>query len=147
MSSKLLDSKPLNPLDYDVPASYQHWQGDKAEDSIGPFFFAAEGGKVKTAFRAAEHHCNAHDAVHGGVLMTFADYTLCLGANGGTQQFVATVSCNNEFLAPATKGDLLLGEVDVLKRGRSLVFARCVIKVGETVVLSASAVIKMLGQK
>jgi uncharacterized protein (TIGR00369 family) len=134
----------LNPKDFDVPANYQHWEGDKAEDRIGPFFFARQNGRIETAFRAEDRHCNAHNAVHGGVLMTFADYTLCLGANGGEQQFVATVSCNNEFLAPANKGDLLLGEAEVLKRGRSLVFVRCVIRAGDVAILTASAVIKLL---
>jgi len=136
----------FDPQDYDIPANFRHWQGDKAEDAIGPFFFTNEGGRILTALRAQEQHCNAHDSVHGGVLMTFADYTLCLGANGGTQQFVATVSCNNEFLAPAHKDDLLSGEAEVLKRGRSLVFVRCVLRVDQTVILSASAVIKLLGK-
>ncbi len=135
----------LDAKDFNVPAGYRHWQGDKAEDSIGPFFFALEGDRIKTAFRAEDRHCNAHDAVHGGVLMTFADYTLCLGANGGEQQFVATVSCSNEFLAPAKKGDLLIGEAEVLKRGRSLVFVRCVIRSEDTAIITASAVIKLLG--
>ena len=79
--------------------------------------------------------------------MTLADYTLCLGANEGSQQYVATVSCNNEFIAPAVKGNLILGEVDVLRRGRSLVFVRCVLRVEEKVILSASAVVKLLQQK
>lgn len=136
----------FDPQDYNIPASFKHWRGDKAEDAIGPFFFNNEKDRIRTALRVEEHHCNAHDSVHGGVLMTFADYTLCLGANGGSQQFVATVSCNNEFIAPAHNGDLLLGEAEVLKTGRSLVFVRCVLKVEQKIVLSASAVIKLLGQ-
>lgn len=137
----------IDPRNYDISDQYQHWQGDKAEDAIGPFFFRLQDDGIQTAFRAEERHCNAHEAVHGGVLMTFADYTLCLAANGGTQQFVATVSCNNEFLAPASKGDLLVGEAEVMKRGRSLVFVRCLLRANDTPVLSASAVIKLLGQK
>ena len=136
----------FNPQDYSIPANFKHWKGDKAEDAIGPFFFSNDNGRILSALRVEDRHCNAHDSVHGGVLMTFADYTLCLGANGGTQQFVATVSCNNEFIAPAHKGDLLLGEAEVLKTGRSLVFVRCVLKVEQKIILSASAVIKLLGK-
>lgn len=134
----------LDPADFNVPTDYRHWQGDKAEDAIGPFFFRMEGDDPRTAFRVEERHCNAHDSVHGGVLMTFADYTLCLGANGGEQQFVATVSCNNEFIAPAQKGDLVLGNGEVIRRGKSIVFVRCELYVGEQVILTSSAVIKRL---
>ena len=96
----------LRPDDYDIPADYQHWHGDRAEDFLGPFFFRVEADSIDTAFRVEARHCNAHASLHGGVMMAFADYTLCLAANGGTQQSVATVTCNNEFVAPAHEGDL-----------------------------------------
>lgn len=132
------------PEDYAIPAHYRHWVGDSAEDYIGPFFFYKEGELLRTAMRIQPHHCNAHNAVHGGVLMTFADYTLCLGANGGESESVATVSQNNDFTAPANEGDLLLGRAQVIKRGGSMVFVRCELMVEDTVVMMASAVIKRL---
>jgi uncharacterized protein (TIGR00369 family) len=134
----------IKPGDYDVPGNYRHWPGDTAEDAIGPFFFRMEGEHPRSAFRAGPQHCNAHGTVHGGILMTLADYTLCLGANGGEQQYVATVSCNNEFIAPARQGDLILGQGEVMRRGKSLVFVRCDLRVEEQIILSSSAVIKLL---
>jgi len=134
----------FDPQDYDVPANYRHWVGDKAEDYIGPFFFYMEGEHPRTAFRVREHNCNAHDSVHGGVLMAFADYTLCLCANGGETESVATVSCNNEFVAPACNHDLVLGRGEVVRRGRSIVFSRCRLSVEDKVILVASAVIKRI---
>lgn len=134
----------FKPEDYDIPPHYQHWQGDQAEDYIGPFFFLMEGQHPRTAFRIQQHHCNAHDSVHGGVLMTLADYTLCLGANGGSSESVATVSCNNEFIAPAYNGELILGEAETIRRGRSIVFVRCTLAVEDRIVLSSSAVIKRI---
>jgi len=134
----------INPVDFDVPGHYQHWVGDKAEDHIGPFFFYMEGEHPRTAFRIRDQHCNAHDSVHGGVLMAFADYTLCIGANGGAQESVITVSCNNEFTAPAFKGDLVEGFGEVVRRGKSMVFVRCQLKVADKVILLASAVIKRI---
>ena len=137
------NSNPL-PQDFDIPADFRHWEGDKAEDTIGPFFFRMEGAHPRTAFRVRPEHCNAHDSVHGGVLMTFADYTLCLGANGGESESVATVSQNNEFIAPAHAGDLIEGDCEVVRRGGSMVFCRCTLRSGDQVVLTASAVIKRL---
>lgn len=138
----------MRAADYKVPGDFRHWVGDKAEDHIGPFFFKEDGtGAPRTAFRVEARHCNAHDTVHGGVLMAFADYTLCLGANGGTQQSVITVSCNNAFVAPAYIDELVEGHCEVIKRGRSLVFVRCELKVDDRVILSSNGVVKLIVPK
>ncbi len=137
----------FNPAEYEIPANYRHWEGDTAEDSIGPFFFYMDGDNPRTAFRVQAHNCNAHNTVHGGVLMAFADYTLCLGANGGESESVATVTCNNEFVAPANEGDLILGEAETIRRGRSIVFMRCTLRTGVQVILTSSAVIKRIGNR
>ncbi|MDA1370181.1 MAG: PaaI family thioesterase [Proteobacteria bacterium] len=135
------------PQDYGIPAHYKHWVGDKTEDYIGPFFFFMDGATPRSAFRIQEHNLNAHDSVHGGILMAFADYTLCLGANMGESESVATVTCNNEFVAPAYKGDLVEGECEIIRRGRSMVFCRCTLSVDSKVVLVSSAVIKRINPK
>lgn len=132
------------PEDYDIPAEYRHWPGDTAEDNIGPFFFYMDGPHPRTAFRVRAEHGNSHATIHGGILMAFADYTVCLGASGGEPESSATISLNAEFLAPAHVGDLLLGEGEVLRRGHSLVFMRVKVRVGNRVIMSASSVIKRL---
>ena len=77
--------------------------------------------------------------------ITLADYTLCLGANGGSNaQSVLTVSCSNEFIAPAQLGDLVEGHAKVLKRGGSIVFVRCELRVNEKIILNSSGVIKRI---
>ncbi|MBT3531633.1 MAG: PaaI family thioesterase [Gammaproteobacteria bacterium] len=134
----------LKPEDFDIPPHYRHWVGDKAEDYIGPFFFHMDGDQPSSAFRVEDRHCNAHDSVHGGVLMTFADYTLCLCANGGETESVVTVSCNSEFVAPAFKDDLVHGKGEVIRRGGSMVFARCQLIANDQIILIASAVIKRI---
>ena len=134
----------IKPEDYQLPSNYRHWEGDTAEDYIGPFFFYIDGETPRTAFRIQEHHCNAHNSVHGGVLMAFADYTLCIGANMGESESVATVSCNNEFVAPAYKGGLLEAECVVVRRGKSLVFTRCEVRLGAKPILNSSGVIKRI---
>lgn len=137
----------MNPADYDVPAQFQHWPGDIAEDRVGPFFFRIDDGIVYSAFRLRQEHCNSHHSAHGGILMMFADYTLCIAANGGAEESVATVSCNNEFVGPALAGDLICGRGEVSRRGGSLVFARVQLSVNEDVILNSSGVIKRLRPK
>lgn len=137
----------MNPQDYDVPTQYRHWAGDAAEDRIGPFFFRIEQGVIHSAFRVQAQHCNSHDSAHGGLLMAFADYTLCIAANEGKEESVATVTCNNEFVGPAVAGDLVCGVAEVTRRGGSLVFVRAVLSVEDRVILTSSAVIKRLRPK
>ena len=137
----------FKPEDYDIPSHFNHWVGDKAEAYIGPFFFHMDGDTPRSAFRVQQHNCNAHDSVHGGVLMTFADYTLCLGANMGESESVATVSLSNEFIAPAYKGDLVEGECKIIRRGKSMVFSRCELSVDGKPILNSSAVIKRINPR
>ena len=141
----------FDPAEYGIESHYRHWKGDKAEDGIGPFFFTMDGERAHTAFRTDERHSNAHDAIHGGILMTFADYTLCMAANGGAEESVVTISQNCEFAAPAFAGDILRGEGEVIRRGRSMVFVRAVLRRedespqrGKVMVLNASAVVKRI---
>ena len=137
----------MNPRDYDVPEQYRHWTGDPAEDRIGPFFFRIEKGIVHSAFRVQAQHCNSHASVHGGLLMAFADYSLCIAANEGKEESVVTVSCSNEFIGPAVAGDLVCGCTEVTRRGGSLVFVRAVLSVEGRTILTSSGVIKRLRPK
>ncbi|KKO12509.1 PaaI family thioesterase [Pseudohongiella sp.] len=126
----------------DVPAGYKHWHGDRSEDHNGPFFFKLDGDDIATAFRVRPENCNAHNTLHGGILMMFADYTLCLAAIGGTHEGVVTVTCNNEFVGPAFDGDLVTGRGEVTRKGGSLIFARAVIEANGKTILTSSGVLK-----
>lgn len=141
----------FKPEDYGIPSHFRHWQGDTAEDVSGPFFYALDdesashaGTKVQTAFRVRPENCNSHKTAHGGMLMMFADYTLCIAAISGTHEGVVTVSCNNEFVGPAVAGDLVLGRGEVMRKGGSLVFVRAVLEVNGKVVLTSSGVVKRI---
>ncbi|MDT8427530.1 MAG: PaaI family thioesterase [Pseudomonadales bacterium] len=134
----------MNPEQYQAPQGYQHWDGDNFEDLIGPFFFRMAGDIAETVFRVQTKNCNGQNIVHGGALMTFADYTLCIAATQGGKEPVVTVTCNNEFIGAANEGDLVRGRGEVIRRGGSLIFTRVVLTVNEATVLTASAVVKRL---
>jgi acyl-coenzyme A thioesterase PaaI-like protein len=87
--------------------------------------------------------------VHGGVLMAFIDYTLCVVAMGeGLDEGVVTVSCNNEFVDGATAGTLLHGHGEVIRRTGSLVFTRGMITAEDgRVLLNASAIVKRIRRR
>jgi acyl-coenzyme A thioesterase PaaI-like protein len=58
------------------------WTRDNFEVNNGPFWHREENGRVRCVFRVEQKHINGGGAVHGGCLMTFADY--CLFAIGNT---------------------------------------------------------------
>lgn len=128
-----------------IPEGFRHWQGDPAEDHIGPFFYKVVGaGNVQTAFLPQKHHCNTYGGVHGGVLMTFADYGLCLAAIESEADSVVTVSATCEFIDAAREGEWLSGTGELTRMTGSMAFTRVVIRAGDRVVMTASGVIKRL---
>lgn len=137
----------IQPADHGIEGHFRHWSGDQAEDYNGPFFFHMEAGVAQSRFRVRPHNCNGHGTAHGGVLMMFADYTLCIAAIGGGDDRVVTVSCNSEFIAPVAEGALVCGRGEVIRRGGSLIFVRVTLTVDDSVVLTSSGVVKLLRQR
>ncbi len=133
----------IKPEDFDISPEFQHWPGDPAEDHIGPFFCKSLAPAAETAFRLEKHHCNMFGIVHGGVLMCFADYTLCLSALESFSEGCVTITCDNQFVASAEAGELLIGRGELIRRTRKLAFVRATLSVGDRVVLSATATLKM----
>lgn len=133
----------MAPQDYDIPAHFQHFPGDTAEDFLGPFFYYRDGKTLHTAFRLQRHHCNSSGSAHGGLLMSFADYSLCLAALSNKIENVVTVNLNSDFLGPSRAGDLVLAQTEVSRQGKNLAFSRCQLQVNGKPVLNASAVVRL----
>ena len=119
---------------------------DPFEDTAGPMYESRKNVEPKGCAMVLEpKHCNTAGIVHGGLLMTFADYSTFaiareeIGPNGGV-----TVSMASDFTASARAGDLLEASVEVVKSTRSMVFVQGRISVEETTVMSFSAVLKKL---
>ena len=96
---------------------------DQAEDHIGPFYYRAEGDKFRCVFLAEAKHSNMSGMLHGGVLMAFADYALCIAATEGYgDEGCATVSFSAEFVAVAEVGYLIECTPKVVRKTGSMVF-------------------------
>lgn len=140
----------FDPTNYDIPAHFKHYPGDTAEDFLGPFFYyrkndSCDVGQIcKAAFRVQPHHCNMGQTTHGGILMSFADYCLCMAAFSPDLVSVLTVSCNSDFVGSSKAGDLIMGESEVTRSGKSLAFTQCRLLVNGEPILTASGVIKKL---
>ncbi len=130
----------------DMPDGYETDPGhDPAEDHIGPFFYKSDGAAFQFAFSAKRRHCNVTGIVHGGVLMTFADYAACIEATSNyLEENCVTISFNCEFLAAGQLGDLIEARVRLTQKTGSMAFATGDVFVGDQVLLTFSSVMKRL---
>jgi uncharacterized protein (TIGR00369 family) len=107
---------------------YIYQPSDAFEDHTGPFYCRVEDQALVCGFRPGAKNCNAGGNVHGGSLMTFADYALFMIAGGMNNEIHGvTVTCNCEFVNAAVPGELLVARGEVVRAGLSMVFVRGII--------------------
>ena len=132
-----------------IPEGYRLFEFvDPFEDLVGPLCFkVGNDGELHFAFESRSQHANTSGQIHGGMLMTFADFALCLTAiHGLPGERCVTVSLNCEFTAPGEVGDFIESTAVVLRRTRSLTFVRGEIVVGDRTLLNYSAIVKRLSR-
>jgi uncharacterized protein (TIGR00369 family) len=130
-------------------AGWRVWGSDPFELLAGPFYAKRDdGGRMVCAFRAEAKHMNGGGFMHGGCLMTFADYALfCIGdehlAGGGS--VTASMSC--EFIDSAVAGEMIEATGEVVRGGRSLVFVRGTIATAGRPLLTFSGIVKKVKRR
>lgn len=129
-------------------AGWTTWSNgaDPFESTIGPFFFRATDGRAQCAFEAKPHHLNGGGAVHGGALMSFADFALFAIAHNALREVKAvTLTCNSEFIGAGGLDAWIEAEGEVLRDTRSLVFVRGLITQASRPLLAFSGTLKKIG--
>ena len=124
---------------------WRYWDNDSFEKRVGPFFFRKEGDSYVGAFRDEKRHMNGNGSMHGGCIMSFADFGLFIIAHDEVAETPGvTVTMNSEFMGGALPGELMEVRGDVLRAGGSLVFVRGVITAEGRPCLNFSGTIKKL---
>lgn len=130
-------------------AGWTIWSGDPFELHAGPFYARKNAdGRWICAFRAEAKHMNAGGFMHGGCLMTFADYALfsiAADSLGATHSVTASLNC--EFIDGARAGDLVEASGEVIRAARSMVFVRGLVTTGGRPLLTFSGIIKKTGAR
>lgn len=124
---------------------YRKWEGfEPFEEQSGPFYFRRDGdGKYQCAFISGPCQTNSHGHIHGGALMTFADYSLFVFARPCLRGITAvTVSCTIDFTAAGRPGQFIESTGEVVYESRSLIFVRGTIYCGATTLAVISGVLK-----
>lgn len=134
-------------------AGFKGWDGtDPFEDHAGPYFFRkVDNGSVISVFEAQAHHCNGGGFLHGGALMTFADYSLFAIASDVLNGPAVTVSFNAEFTAASGGAGLVFSRGEIVQNTGSMVFLRGQVYTGdddnERVLLNFSGIVKRVKRK
>jgi len=128
-------------------AGWKTWSlgGDPFEDQIGPFCFRVEDGAVRCAFSPTPNHLNGGGAIHGGALMSFADFSLFALAHETLQgQKAVTLTFNAEFVSAGDLDGWVEARGEVIRTTHTLVFVRGLLMQKGRPLLAFSATLKKI---
>lgn len=130
-------------------AGWRTWGGgqDPFETHNGPFCFKEEAdGRIRAAFQPQRHHFNGAHALHGGALMSFADFALfAIASKELENQMAVTLTFNSEFVGAGGLDGWVEAEGRVIKATRSYVFVQAVLVQQQKTLLAFSGTLKKLG--
>ncbi|MDB5573762.1 MAG: thioesterase [Tardiphaga sp.] len=135
----------------DVPEGFvRHTRSSPLTEPWEPIYSKRSDSAVILALRLAKPHTNSRGMVHGGLIAALADNAMGLSCgvkidSGGTR--LVTVSLAVDYLGTAQIGQWLTIEPDVVKTGRTLCFAQCLVKAGGEVVARANGTFKLVTPK
>lgn len=92
------------------------------------------------ALSVQQPHTNMHGMAHGGLLASLADCALGYFIAREAQASVVTVQMSVDYLNAVRPGDWLEAHVQIDKKGRTLIYATCMLRVGNKAMLKANAV-------
>jgi uncharacterized protein (TIGR00369 family) len=152
MNRKTMEqAEPVSPWPSTV-VERGEWKGwtqftsDPFEQHAGPFYHRREeDGSVRCSMRVVEKHLNGGGYIHGGALMTFADYCLFAIAQHELHDAPAvTATFNSEFVAAVPAGTLIECTGEVIRSTRHLIFVRGLMRSAEHPVLVFSGTLKKI---
>ena len=130
-------------------AGWYHWNHDPFETSSGPYFMRREDdGSYVSAFRAEDRHMNGVGSMHGGCLMTFADFALfAIASDEMAGQNGVTMNLSSDFLGGAAPGALMEARGEVTRGGGKTIFVRGLITGDGAPVLSFTGIIRKFSKR
>jgi uncharacterized protein (TIGR00369 family) len=126
-----------------VPDGFEPWENQGPFlQHIGPIHVRTDADELVFGLLAEERHANHRGTVQGGLLSTFADFTLgrAIEADAEDDKPRATVSLTVDFLKPAKPGDWIEARGHVDRVGSTLSFADCSLTVDGKEIVRARAV-------
>jgi uncharacterized protein (TIGR00369 family) len=130
-----------------IPAGFEpHFRKSPFTDPWEPLYSKKTDRAVVIGLRLAKAHTNGRGLIHGGLIASLADNAMgysCAQATNWTTSFV-TVSLAVDYVGSAGIGQWLAAESDVLKTGRTLCFAQCLVKADDAVIARVSGTFRVV---
>ncbi len=133
----------------DIPDGFErHTRSSPLTEPWEPIYAKHTDSAVILAVRLARPHTNSRGMVHGGLIAALADNAMGLscGAKLGGSRLV-TVGLSIDFVGTAQVGQWLAIETDVVKTGKTLCFAQCLVTADGETVARANGTFKVVTPK
>ncbi len=116
---------------------------------VGPIWAkkiqTGDGETWRYGFLAEDKHENRQGAVHGGMLMTFADHAIGFVAwEAAGRRKCVTMQLENQFLAAVKNGDFVECDTEIVRAAKTVIFLRGVLKVKGRPVMAANGIWKVI---
>ncbi|QFT77719.1 PaaI family thioesterase [Erythrobacter sp. THAF29] len=130
-------------------AGWFHWNHDPYETRSGPFFMRRENdGTYLSAFRAENRHMNGAGFMHGGCLMTFADFALfAIATDELGDDNAVTMNLSGDFLGAVSLGALVEARGEVTRGGGKTIFVRGMVSADGEPALSFTGIIRRISKR
>lgn len=139
-------------MDFNAPEGFTLLSNQPPAYDYGKFHLKVkpDGGYELGFFVRPEHARSNAGHVGGGLLLTAADYVMgfvvykTIFKGGSGELHPTTVSMSSDFLGTAKVGDWVSAKVELIKMGRNLCTAQCILYANEKPIFRASASFMML---
>jgi acyl-coenzyme A thioesterase PaaI-like protein len=109
---------------------------------VGPIWRKSEGKSISYGFVGQPKHGNHRGIIHGGMIMSFADYAIGMTAarEGGNSS--VTIQLDIQFVSAAEIGEFITSRQELVRKTTALFFMRGEVVAGTRVVATASGIWK-----
>jgi uncharacterized protein (TIGR00369 family) len=115
---------------------------------VGPFYHKDLGGSPMCGFRPTARNLNSFGVVHGGALLTFADFSMFVAAKSHYMTTsIVTVTIATEFVGTAKAGDYVEARAEIIRAGGSLITIRGLMMAEGQPILNYSGTFKRMSKK
>jgi acyl-coenzyme A thioesterase 13 len=141
-------SKPQIVIEGNFAGWYTWGNGsDPFETLAGPFYMRAQAsGGYECAFMPEARHANGMGNIHGGALMTFADFAIFAHSHDLLSEHpCVTMQFESQFVGGAQVGNLITSAGEIVRTTRTMIFIRGLLSQSSKPVLAYSAILKRIG--
>jgi uncharacterized protein (TIGR00369 family) len=133
-------------VDTEIPAGFErHLRQSPLTEPWEPLYSKRTEKAVIMGLRLARPHTNGRGLIHGGLIAALSDIAMgysCAHVMGGASSLV-TIGLALDFIGAAQVGQWLSVESDVIRTGRTICFAQCLIKADGSIIARANATFRV----